>query len=49
MYEKNMIAKYGKEYVDSLKLRRTLEMGQKVDSQWYVEKIAHYKSLVVLE
>lgn len=44
VYEKNMIEKYGKEKVDELKSRRTLEMGEKVDIMWYQEKIKHYES-----
>lgn len=45
VYEKRMIDKYGKEHVDNLKLRRTLEMGRKVPSEWYEAKIKHYASL----
>ncbi len=45
MYEKFMLQKYGEAVVNELKLRRTLEMGQKVDSVWYEEKIDHYSQL----
>jgi hypothetical protein len=43
VYEKKMIEKYGKEKVDELKLRRTLEMGHKVDITWYQDKIKQYE------
>lgn len=46
IYEKNMITKYGLEYVENLKARRTLESGDKVPSEWYEEKINHYSQLV---
>lgn len=43
-YETKMIEKYGDKFVKELKLRRTLEMGQKKDESWYKDKIDHYKS-----
>lgn len=42
-YEAFMISQYGNGKVDELKLRRTLEMGHKVDTFWYEEKIKFYK------
>lgn len=42
-YEEFMIKKYGKDYTDNLKLRRTLEAGNKVELNWYEEKIKTYK------
>jgi len=41
-YEAFMISEYGQEHVDNLKLRRTLEMGHKVEREWYLDKIEHY-------
>lgn len=45
-YEKFMVEKYGQAHVDNLKIRRTLEMGRKMPSEWYVDKIAFYKDKV---
>lgn len=45
VYEQRMIEKYGKKHVETLKLRRTREMGRKMETQWYLDKIAHYKKL----
>lgn len=44
VYEKRMIEKYGKEHTDNLKLRRTLEMGRKMPSEWYESKIIYYQN-----
>lgn len=44
-YEEFMIKKYGKEHVENLKLRRTLEMGEKVSHEWYEDKIKHYDTI----
>ena len=43
VYEQKMIDKYGKEITDKLKLRRTLDMGEKKDESWYIDLIAKYK------
>lgn len=43
-YEEFMIKACGKEYVEKLKQRRTLEMGRKVTSEWYEAKIKEYKN-----
>ena len=45
VYEKCMIQKYGEAIVNELKLRRTLEMGHKVDNVWYEDKIKYYTEL----
>ena len=42
-YEEFMIDTYGKEDVEEMKKQRTLLMGEKVDVDWYKEKIEHYK------
>ena len=42
-YEEFMVKTYGQKHVDTLKLRRTQEIGQKVGSEWYDEQIAFYK------
>lgn len=47
VYEQRMIEKYGKKHVEELKLRRTREMGRKMPTEWYLDKIRHYKKLMV--
>lgn len=44
IYEERMRAKYGNEIVDQLKLKRTLLMGEKKDSEWYKQLIHSYVS-----
>jgi len=46
IYERKMIERYGQETVDELKLKRTLLMGEKLDTLWYEDKIQHYKLLL---
>lgn len=45
-YEDFMVRTYGQELVNDLKLRRTLEMGQKVGTEWYEGQISAYKLLL---
>lgn len=47
-YEEFMEKKYGKEHVENLKLRRTLEMGEKVTHEWYEDKIKNYDKIVTI-
>lgn len=44
VYEQAMIDKYGEDVVNELKLRRTQQMGQKKDLEWYLNKINDYKT-----
>lgn len=46
LYEAHMVTKYGKPHVEKLKHNRTLLMGEKKDTQWHLDKIKHYESLL---
>lgn len=46
VYEKKMVDRYGLDYVNNLKLRRTREMGTKVYEDWYYTKIEKYKKKI---
>lgn len=49
-YEEFMVGKYGIEYINALKLRRTHEMGHKVTEEWYEQQKEIYtKKLAELE
>ncbi len=46
-YEDFMLRQYGLKHVEDLKKRRTLEMGRKVGTEWYEDRIVHYSGILI--